>query len=245
MLLELKHINAGYDKKQVLFDISFGVSQGQVVLLIGSNGAGKSTILKTVYGLIRPMRTHAEDGEGETSSQIFFNGKNIIDCPSFSLLSLGLMYVPQKDYCFDTLTVRENMNVSGRALKDSSLFRERYDQVLDFLPGLRQILNSLVMKLSGGERQLLALGMALVHKPKLLMLDEPLAGLSPKSIEQVSGTLTTLNRTWGTTLLIVEQNLRDGLKIASHVIGLKLGRFTKTFAATEGIESEMLRDIFF
>jgi branched-chain amino acid transport system ATP-binding protein len=243
-LLELKNVNSGYNKRQVLFDVSFEVAAGNITLLIGANGSGKSTVLKTIYGLLDPGPAHYRKAQSGVDEKITFDGNDILHSSPSKLLSLGLMYVPQRDYCFDNLTVQENMQISRRALKDRSLFKGRYDQVLELLPTLKTIPNCLAMKLSGGERQVLALGMALVHRPKLLMLDEPLAGLSPKSINEVSGVLKNLNQTHGVTFLIVEQNLADGLKIASGLIGLRLGQVVNSFDPTSGFESCMLKDIF-
>jgi ABC-type branched-subunit amino acid transport system ATPase component len=243
-LLEVRHINSGYGKKQVLFDASFEVEKGHIALLIGSNGSGKSTVLKTIYGLLHPYSPTFESDGRETIGQIIFDGKDVTNHAPSRLLQLGLMYIPQKDYCFDNLTVKENMEVSGITLKTNQLFKERYDQVMGLFPALKLMSGRSPMKMSGGERQMLALAMALMHQPKLLMLDEPLAGLAPKSIGQVTDILKLLNQKHGITLLIVEQNIKEGLSLATKLIGLKLGKVIDLYEPDNTLKYCMLDEIF-
>ena len=167
-MLEVRHLSTGYGKKQVLYDVSFSIAAGEIVLLIGSNGSGKSTLLKAIYGLLPPFA----GGAGE----IIFNGEDITRCPPAQLIRKGLVYIPQKNNCFDNLTVKENLEVSALSLPDASVRRQAYAQALDSMPLLQAHLTKYPYQLSGGERQLLAFSMALTHSPKLLLLDECFAG---------------------------------------------------------------------
>jgi ABC-type branched-subunit amino acid transport system ATPase component len=243
-LLKLENINSGYGKRQVLYDVTFAIDSGGIALLIGANGSGKSTVLKTIYGLLHSTSQKLESQQYRSEGKIMFAGHDVSHLAPSKLLSLGLMYVPQREYCFDNLTVKENMEVSGRALVDRTEFSERSNQVFELLPSLAKIPKAVAGRLSGGERQILALAMVLLHRPKLLMLDEPLSGLSPKSIEEVSTTLQKLNKLSEITFLIVEQNVRDAIKIASWVIGLRMGRVVNNFDPRDGVESRTLHEIF-
>jgi branched-chain amino acid transport system ATP-binding protein len=211
-MLELNNISTGYGKKQILFDVSLSVKQGEIVLLIGSNGSGKSTVLKTIYGLVSAW-----------SGNITYQNQDINNASTSSLLKQGIMYVPQKNNCFDELTVKENLEVCGLILP-KSVFKQRYEKVLDIFSSLRPILASKPTFLSGGERQQLILACAMLHEPKLLLLDEPLTGLSPKNLSKVQGILKMLNEKKGITMLIVEHHTKECLSIANKVYGLKLGK---------------------
>jgi branched-chain amino acid transport system ATP-binding protein len=216
-MLKIENISTGYGKKQVLFDISFEVNKGDVVLLAGSNGSGKSTLLKAVYGLL-PIWNSSSGVRGE----VIFEGENITGKSTSSLLKKGLLYIPQKNNLFEDLTVKENLEMAGLTL-DKKVLKERIEYVLSGFPILKDFLNRAPMKMSGGERKLLTLAMAMLHKPKMILLDEPLSGLSPKNISFVVDNLKLLKEKNDITLLIVEHRVKECLQIANKVVGLKLG----------------------
>lgn len=217
-MLKVENISTGYGKKQVLFDVSFEVKQGEIVLLAGSNGSGKSTLLKAIYGMLPQW----------DKGQIIFDKENITGKPTATLLKKGLLYIAQKNNLFEDLTVMENLEMAGLTL-NRKLLHKRIENVLSIFTALVPHLHRTPMKLSGGERQLLTLAMATLHQPKMILVDEPFTGLSPQNITFVAENLRVLNQKSGITLLIVEHRVKECIKIANRVIGLKLGRvFSET-----------------
>jgi len=167
-MLEVKHISSGYRKKQVLFDVSMTVESGEVVLLTGGNGSGKSTLLKCIYNLL-PL----------WSGKIEFEGQDTDHKKPSDLIHNGIVYIPQKDFYFENLTVLENLQISGNMFPKQQL-KERIDEVFE-LTGLSKFKKRKPFDLSGGERKILAFGMGLIHQPKLLLFDEPFAGVDEKN----------------------------------------------------------------
>ena len=218
-LLKVKSASTGYGKKQVLFDISFEVKKGEIVLLVGSNGSGKSTLLKSIFGILPQW----------TNGQIFFDEENITGKPASALLKKGFLYIPQKNNLFEDLTVKENLEMAGLTLGQKPL-QGRIEKTLSVFTALVPHLQRIPMKLSGGERQLLALAMATLHLPKMILVDEPLTGLSPQNITSVVDNLKFVNEKSEVTLLIVEHRIKEAIKIADRIISLKLG---KVFSITE------------
>lgn len=212
-MLKIEHLNSGYDKKQVLYDISLEIQQGDIALLIGSNGSGKSTLLKAIYGLCKVW-----------SGNVLFNDENITNSETSSLLKKGIMYISQKNNVFEQLTVKENLEISGLALENKVLFQERLEIVLTQFQILKPFLKQHPMKMSGGERQQLVLAMALIHQPKLLLIDEPYTGLSGKTIDETTKILTELNQNYDVTILMVEHRIKEAKSISNQAIGLKLGK---------------------
>ncbi|MFH1052133.1 MAG: ATP-binding cassette domain-containing protein [bacterium] len=226
-MLKIKNISAGYGKKQVLFDVSFNVGLGEIVLLIGGNGAGKSTVLKAIYGLLKPYN----------GSKVFFDGKDITGSHSSNLIQRGLVYIPQKDNCFEELTVQENLEVAGLTLKDKKVLSERIDYVYQVLSLLSEFRQSTPFKMSGGERQLLALGMALLHQPKLILFDEPTAGLSPKNTGKILEKISELNNS-KISFVIVEHKVKETIKLADKIIGLKYGKIFKNIDCNNKVKNK-------
>lgn len=219
-LLSIQNINTGYDKKQVLFDISLEVEKGETILLIGANGSGKSTLLKAIYGIL-PLW---EDEKGR--GKIIYEGKDITNIPSHELIKNGLMYIPQKNELFEDMTVAENLKMSTLFLNNSAETKKRLKDVFEKIPILEIKQKQIVNRLSGGERKKLSLGMILMNRPKLLLYDEPLAGLSGKNIKETIDQLTLIKEA-GTTLIIVEHRIKELFSFADKVIGLKLGYLQK------------------
>lgn len=235
-LLKLENVSTGYDKRQVLYDISFEVKSGEVVLLIGANGSGKSTALKYIYGLIPQFI----NGTGKAT----FNGEDITGITPSELIKKGLVYIPQKNNVFDNLSVKDNLEVAGLALNEKKLFYKRYEEVLSLFPVLNNLLGRLPMKLSGGERQLLAFAMASLHKPKIILADEPFAGLSHRNIELLKKQITNINKELGTSFLIVEHKVKESYDAAGRIIGLRLGKVILQKERTNHFNIEMLNKVF-
>ena len=211
-MLEIRELETGYGKKQVLFGLSLEVLKGEIVALIGPNGAGKSTVLKAVCGLIPAWK-----------GKILFEGVSTNGSTPAQNVARGITFAPQGSRVFDSLTVMENLDIGGFQLSRKEL-RERIDMVLAMFPNLRERMKQDAGKLSGGEQQMLAIARALVPRPKLLMLDEPSLGLSPGLVSSVFKKIVEINQEAGVTILIVEQKVREVLDICHRVYSLKLGK---------------------
>jgi branched-chain amino acid transport system ATP-binding protein len=217
-MLKVEHITTGYGKKQVLTDVSFSVEKGDVVLLSGGNGSGKSTVLKTIYGLLKPW-TGAYDGTHE--GKIIYNGKNITALPVSTMIRYGIVYIPQKKNVFDDFTVKENLSVSA-GIYPKMEAKRRTDKVFEILPVLKTMQKRTPFHLSGGEKQLLAFGNALVHSPKLALLDEPFAGVDAGNSEVIFRCIVDLTKE-GITFIIVEHTRHLLKSVANKEIELELG----------------------
>ena len=216
-MLELKDIEAGYNRKPVLQGVSLNVKKGEIVALIGPNGAGKSTVIKTVMGMVK-----ARHGE------ILYGGMPINGNTPFENIRKGIAYVPQGNSVFSDLTVSENLRMGGYTLKEDSLVKSRMNEVFTLFPELAKYMDSDAGNLSGGEKQMLALGRALMLRPELLLLDEPSLGLSPKAIRTSFDTIKNINRQFNTSVMIVEQNVKAVLEIADRVYSMRLGKVVLT-----------------
>jgi branched-chain amino acid transport system ATP-binding protein len=232
-MIKLENITAGYGKKKVLNDISFDLGNSRVILLAGGNGSGKSTLLKVIYRILQT------EGKGK----IAFNGEDIMRSHTSDLLQKGLLYIPQKNNVFEDHTVKENLEVAGSGIEKKKL-REQIDHVLTTFPVLEKHWKRMSVKLSGGERQLLALAMSVLHDPKMILFDEPFTGLSPANVRLVSENLKTLNEKKGVILLIVEHRVKECLEIADMVIGLKVGKIFLQKEVLAGFNAEELHPVF-
>ncbi len=230
-ILSVEHINTGYEKKQVLFDINFNLQQGECLLIVGSNGSGKSTLFKAIY---RSLDLWDKNGK------IFFNEEDITKLSTHQLIKKGIVYIPQKDELFEDLTVLENLELSILHLNDKNETKKRIGTVLKQVSTLKQKLNQGINSLSGGERKLLSLAIALVNKPKVLLFDEPLAGLSGENIDSLIVYLNEIKEQ-GTTLVLVEHRIKELFSLADRVIGLKLGElYNNELKSLENIKTFML-----
>lgn len=192
-MLEVKNITSGYEKKQVITDVSFNVDDNEIVLLTGGNGSGKSTVLKCIYGLLPKWNKDAK---------VIFNKVDITNLSTSEMVKKGIVYIPQKNNYFESLTIHENLIVSGSTANTNSEIRVREQEVLN-LPKLREFKNRNPFHLSGGERQMLALGNALMNKPKLILFDEPFAGLDAINTQIMVNELLKL-KNQNVSMLIVE-----------------------------------------
>jgi ABC-type branched-subunit amino acid transport system ATPase component len=222
-LLDVRHVNSGYGEMTILRDISIRVDAGEVVTLIGPNGAGKSTLLKTIFGLLMP-----------TEGRVLFGDADITGLTPPALVRRGMSFVPQVDNVFPSLTVQENLEMGAFVRGDG--FAERLEEMYTFFPTLRLKRKQRVGSLSGGERQMVAMGRALMLDPRLLLLDEPSAGLSPRLVGMVFEKMAEINQT-GVALLIVEQNARQALRLSHRGYVLASGQ-----VRLEGEGAQLLSD---
>jgi branched-chain amino acid transport system ATP-binding protein len=210
-MLSVQNLRAGYGKIEVLHDVSIAVAQGQIVTLIGANGAGKTTLLKTVSGLIRP-----------TGGSITFEDASLARRPAHKIVQLGMSHVPEGRAILKRMTVLDNLRMGAYVRRDKEIDSD-IDAVFARFPALAERRMQLAATLSGGEQQMLAIGRALVARPRLLLLDEPSLGLAPKFVTRIVQTLIDLKRE-GKTILLVEQNARKALQIADHGYVMERGR---------------------
>jgi branched-chain amino acid transport system ATP-binding protein len=227
MLLEVKGLCVNYGRIEAIRDITFTVDEGEIVTLIGANGAGKTTTMKTISGL-RPVR----------AGTVTFNGKDITDLPSYERPVLGISQSPEGRGCFVGMTVMENLEMGTYARPDrkSKAVKDDLDRVFELFPRLKERISQAAGSMSGGEQQMLAMGRALMAKPKLLLLDEPSMGLAPKLIQQIFDIVTEIN-SQGTTVLLVEQNAAQALKRSHRAYILETGEIVR-----EGTGKELASD---
>jgi len=201
-LLEVERVHSGYDGMEVLHGISVYADSGELVTVIGPNGAGKSTLLKTIFGLLKP-----------THGKVLLDGQDITSQAPHKIVRLGMCYVPQVDNVFPSLTVQENLEMGAFILKGP--ISERLDRVYTLFPALRKRRGQRVGKMSGGERQMVAMGRALMLDPKILLLDEPTAALAPNLVEMVFESILAI-RELGVVIFMVEQNAKRSLAISDR-----------------------------
>jgi branched-chain amino acid transport system ATP-binding protein len=209
--LSIRGLRSGYGKIEVLHDVTLDVARGQIVTLIGANGAGKTTLLKTISGLLRP-----------SAGSITFEGKSIVRRPPHKIVELGISHVPEGRAILKRMTVIDNLRMGAYVRTDSEI-AEDIEAALTRFPLLSERRLQIAGTLSGGEQQMLAIGRALVARPRLLLFDEPSLGLAPKIVSQIFLTLRELKNE-GKTVLLVEQNARQALRVADHGCVLERGR---------------------
>ena len=227
-MLDVKDINVYYGAIHAVKDISFHVDEGEVVTLIGANGAGKSTILKTVSGLLRSR-----------TGSVTFLESNIGGVPAHKIISRGLAQVPEGRAVFLQMTVEENLEMGG-ITRPGSEIDPGLEKVYDLFPRLKERRRQIAGTLSGGEQQMLAMGRALMSKPRLLMLDEPSMGLAPILVEQIFDIIRTMHQA-GTTILLVEQNAQMALSVADRAYVLETGRIVTTGTGADLLEDESVK----
>ena len=232
-MLDIKDLNVYYGAIHAIKGISLEVKAGEIVTLIGANGAGKSTTLRTISGLLRP--------KGGT---IVFNGQNIEGTPAHNIVRLGISQVPEGRRIFADMTVQENLDLGAFIRDDKEGITRDLDMVFSRFPRLKERIDQQAGTLSGGEQQMLAMGRALMSRPRLLLLDEPSMGLAPLLIKEIFSIIKDINRT-GTTILLVEQNANMALSIANRAYVLETGRITlagdaKTLLTSDDVKKAYL-----
>lgn len=224
-MLEIKDIKVYYGMIQAIKGISFEVNEGEVIALIGANGAGKTTILHTITGLLSPK-----------SGSVFFEGKDITKVPAHKIVSLGMAHVPEGRRVFAELTVYENLKMGAYTRKDKDEIEQTLQMVYKRFPRLQERKNQLAGTLSGGEQQMLAMGRALMSHPKIIVMDEPSMGLSPILVNQIFDIIEEVSKS-GTTVLLVEQNAKKALAIADRAYVLETGKIV-----LEGDAKKLMND---
>jgi branched-chain amino acid transport system ATP-binding protein len=232
-LLEVRDLRAGYGKAEVLHGLNFSANAGQVITVIGPNGAGKSTLLNSLMGLL-PIR-----------GQLFYKGQDISDLTLEERVLMGIALVPEKRELFGTMTVQDNLELGGfRQMRlGNPHWRDTMEDVFRLFPRLKERRTQLAGTLSGGERQMLAVGRSLMSRPDVLMLDEPSLGLAPLIVKEIFSIIQTL-RTTGVTIVLVEQNARAALAVADHGYVLEMGDISLQGPAAQLAQDERVIDTY-
>jgi len=233
MLLAVRNLEAGYGKKQILYGLTLSILPGEIVGLIGHNGAGKSTTLQSIFGLITPHQ-----------GRVIYMDRDLTFASPASKLDAGIYHLPQENFIFSDLTVTDNLEMSFFTMKDQATFESRRGEVFQFFPVLRDRKNQLAGTLSGGERRMLGIGMGLLRKPKLFLLDEPSSGLSPVAFQNVAKIIQEINSSLQTAVLLVEQNVKAAFKLSKRVYVMKAGRIILEETGAELLKRNEWWDLF-
>jgi branched-chain amino acid transport system ATP-binding protein len=225
VILEVKDCSVFYGKAKACEDVCFSIAEGQLVSLIGANGAGKTTILNTVSGLKKPSR-----------GEIWFKDQRIDGKPAHKIAKAGIVQVPSGRSIFTPMTVLDNLKVGASLNRDRSRFANNLARVYEYFPALKDKRSQLAGQLSGGQQQMLAVARALMAEPVLLILDEPCVGLAPRFVSEIGEIIREINE-WGISILLVEQNCRMALELAKRAYVLEVGRI-----ALEGLACDLMRD---
>ena len=228
-MLEVRQIHCAYDSVPVIHGISLEVNAGEIVAIVGANGAGKSTTMRTIAGLMHP-----------TAGTVSFLGEDVTRTPGYAMITKGISFVPEGRRLFSKLTVRENLELGAYTENDRGLVEQRLDEIFSLFPVLKNRANQVAETMSGGEQQMCAIARGLMSKPKLLMLDELSLGLMPSLVEKVLEAVVEINRK-GTTILIVEQMVQEALEIATRGYVLQTGKIIQEGTARELLDSDSVR----
>lgn len=228
-LLEIKDLEVNYGVIKAIKGVSFDVNEGEIIALIGANGAGKTTILHTITGLIQAKK-----------GSIVFDGKELTKTPPHKIVSMGMAHVPEGRRIFQQLSVLENLKLGAYTRKDKSEIASTLKMVYERFPRLEERKNQVAGTLSGGEQQMLAMGRALMSKPRIILMDEPSMGLSPLLVSEIFDIIKVINES-GTTVLLVEQNAKKALSIADRAYVLETGKKTLSGDAKDLINDESVK----
>jgi branched-chain amino acid transport system ATP-binding protein len=232
LMLEISAVDAGYSGFQALFGVSLEVRAGEAVAVIGPNGAGKTTLMRVISGLIRPDR-----------GRISFEGVDLLATPSHQIVDLGVAHVPENRRLFARMTVEDNLRMGAYMPRARARFRQRLEFVYELFPRLNERRRQFAGTLSGGEQQMCAIGRALMSEPRLLLLDEPSAGLAPVIVQQVFALVERI-RASGLTVLIVEQNVRQVLRVVDRAYLLEAGSIRSSGPAAELLASAAIQEAY-
>lgn len=232
-MLKLENISSGYYKKRVIENISIELVENKIYLLVGPNGAGKSTLLKTIAGILLPW-------EGK----ILFKGKDISLLPCFERAKLGIAYYFQGGVVFKDLTVKENIDVAG-ILMNKKDFKKELEKIYEIFPELKKFESKRAGLLSGGEKVQVALSMVFIRKPELILIDEPSAGLGPGVVKKVMETIKVLKNEYSATILMVEQNIIEGIKISDFIFTMEAGKIIDYAVPSNKYDLNQLEKLYF
>jgi branched-chain amino acid transport system ATP-binding protein len=228
-MLEIKDMHVYYGAIHAIKGVSLNVPEGSIVTLIGANGAGKSTILKTISALLQPKK-----------GDILYNGESITHLTPKKIVEKGLIHVPEGRRIFADMTVKENLEMGAFLQRDKNWIKETQEKVFEKFPRLKERINQLSGTMSGGEQQMLAIGRGMMANPKMLLLDEPSMGLAPLLVKEIFAIIKELNKS-GITILLVEQNANMALSIADYAYVLETGKITLEGSAKELAASEEIK----
>jgi branched-chain amino acid transport system ATP-binding protein len=232
-MLEVQDLHVSYGGVQAVGGISLNVRQGEITALLGANGAGKSSTLKAIVGAVKPQ-----------SGRVVFEGQDITGTPPDKLVSMGIAMIPEGARVFARQSVAQNLRLGAYIVHDEAVIKQRIDSVYQIFPRLLERREQLAGTMSGGERQMLAIGRALMSGPRLLLIDEPSLGLSPLLVEQVFDALQMLNRQHGLSVLLVEQNMNQALEVAAGAYVMQTGRIALQGTAEELMASDEVRRVY-
>jgi len=222
-ILKVEHLRAGYGSVEVVHDVSFEIREGQIVAILGSNGAGKTSTLRALTGTIKPM-----------AGEVLYNGQSIIGLPTFELAKMGISMVPEGRHLFTNMTVQDNLLMGSYLINDRKKVQENLKMVYDLFPRVQERAKQVARTLSGGEQQMVAIARGIMMNPKLLILDEPSLGLMPKLVKEIFSFICEISK-MGITIIIVEQNAMETLKFCDYAYVIQNGE-----TVIEGIGEEML-----
>lgn len=228
-MLEIKDLEVYYGMIQAIKGVSFDVNEGEVIALIGANGAGKTTILHTITGLINAQK-----------GSVWFEGKDITKVPAHKIVSMGMAHVPEGRRVFANLTVLQNLKMGAYTRKDKTEIDQTLDSIYKRFPRLMERQNQLAGTLSGGEQQMLAMGRALMSHPKIILMDEPSMGLSPIFVNEIFDIIKSVSAS-GTTVLLVEQNAKKALSIADRAYVLETGKIVLSGKASDLLDNDSIK----
>jgi branched-chain amino acid transport system ATP-binding protein len=232
-IIETKGLNVGYGPVHVIYNLDFKAPNGKVTVIVGPNGVGKSSLLKAIMGLTTVY-----------SGKVYFQGKDITKMPPHARTNAGIGYMPQVGNIFSRLSVEDNLKMAAYTIHDKNMFQEKLEMVLSLFPVLKGFMPRAAGTLSGGERQMLAESMVLMRDPKVMLVDEPTAGLMPKLVTDVLRKLKEMADTTGLPVIIVEQRARRALEIGGYAYMMRGGRFTFEGSAEELLNHPLLTEMY-
>jgi len=233
MFLEVKNIEVFYGNVKAIKGVSMSLKQGEVVSLLGANGAGKSTTLRAISGLVK-----------NHSGEIWFEGQRIDKIPPYKRVSLGITMVPEERHIYPYMSVKDNLLMGAYLCKDNKELRKKLEKVYEFFPRLKERLKQMGGKLSGGEQQMLAVARCIMADPQLILMDEPSLGLAPLLVKEIADIITTINKVEKVSIMLVEQNSKMALKVSERAYILELGKIALEDKSKNLINNKRVKELY-